>query len=237
MITIRKSSDRGHANHGWLNTFHTFSFSNYYDPKHMGFRSLRVINEDTVAPGKGFGRHPHDNMEILTYVLDGQLMHQDTVGNQQHILGRNEIQKMSAGTGILHSEFNASQSEPVHFLQIWMEPAEYNVQPSYQQFAFDESEKRGKLRLLASPKAIAAEGVAHLHQDAKLYVGTVEGSERFEHQLTPGRAAWIHVVRGNVTINGNPLVTGDAAAVEGENRIVITSNDRSSGEVLVFDLA
>lgn len=237
MITIRKGNERGHANHGWLDTYHTFSFSSYYDPKHMGFRSLRVINDDTVAPAKGFGRHPHDNMEILTYVLEGQLAHEDTVGNQRHVLGPNEIQKMSAGRGIVHSEFNASATEPVHFLQIWMEPAAYNVEPSYQQFAFAEEEKRGRLRLLASDQAGAGDQVAHLHQDASVYAGVVENGAELRHKLGAKRGAWVHTVKGSVTVNGKMLESGDAAAIENEDEIVIASSDGKSGEVLLFDLA
>lgn len=236
MITIRKSQDRGHANHGWLDTFHTFSFAGYYDPRHMGFRSLRVINEDQVAPRKGFGMHPHDNMEILTYVLKGQLAHRDTMG-EQHVLGPNEIQKMSAGTGILHSEFNASPEEPVHLLQIWLEPDRQNVTPSYQQFAFTPDEKQGKWRLLGSPDAAPGDRVVHLHQDARVYVGAVTGDQRLELPLATGRGAWLHVVNGEVSVNGQMLSAGDAAALENEARIDVSAASATSGEVLLFDLA
>ena len=232
---IRKSNERGHANHGWLDTSYTFSFADYYDPEHMGFRSLRVINEDTIAPQRGFGMHPHENMEILTYVLKGKLAHKDSMG-EQHVLGPNEIQKMSAGTGILHGEFNASASEPVHLLQIWMEPAEHNVKPSYQQFAFETSEKQGRLRLLASPGGNNGDRVAHLHQDARLYVGAFSGTEKVEHQLSPGRGAWVHVVNGGVIVNGTELSAGDAAGIQDESEITITAG-QNPGEVLIFDLA
>ena len=235
MMTIRKSNARGHANHGWLDTSYTFSFADYYDPEHMGFRSLRVINEDRIAPQRGFGMHPHENMEILTYVLKGQLAHKDSMG-EQHVLGPNEIQKMSAGTGILHGEFNASVSEPVHLLQIWMEPAEHNVKPSYQQFAFEPAEKQGRLRLLASPGAKNGDRVAHLHQDARLYVGAFSGTEKAEHQLSPGRGAWVHVVNGGVIVNGTELFAGDAAAIQDESGISITAGQHP-GEVLIFDLS
>ena len=235
MMTIRKSNERGHATHGWLDTFHTFSFANYYDPKHMGFRSLRVINEDRIAPQRGFGMHPHENMEILTYVLEGQLAHKDSMG-EQHVLGPNEIQKMSAGTGIMHGEFNASATEPVHLLQIWIEPAEYNVEPSYRQFAFEPPEKQGQLRLLASPDAKDGDRVAHLHQDARLYLGAFAGGEKAKHQLLPGRVAWVHVVTGEATVNGKELFAGDAAAIQNEPEVLIVAA-KHSGEVLIFDLA
>ena len=235
MVSIRKSNQRGHANHGWLDTFHTFSFASYYDPRNMGFRSLRVINEDQVAPKKGFGMHPHENMEILTYVLKGQLAHKDTMG-EQHVLGPNEIQKMSAGTGILHSEFNASSDEPVHLLQIWIEPNRQNVTPSYQQFAFAPEEKQGKWRLLGSPDAHNGDRVVQLNQDARVYVGTVSGSEKLELPLQKGRGAWLHAVSGEVTVNGQVLSAGDAASIENEAQIQVSANG-TSGEVLLFDLA
>jgi redox-sensitive bicupin YhaK (pirin superfamily) len=235
MTSIRKSNQRGHADHGWLDTYHTFSFASYYDPRNMGFRSLRVINEDRVAPRKGFGMHPHDNMEILTYVLKGQLAHKDTMGEQQ-VLGPNEIQKMSAGTGILHSEFNASAEEPVHLLQIWIEPNRQNVTPSYEQFAFAPEEKLGKWRLLASPDAANGDPVARLNQDARVYVGAVSGEEKLQLPLATGRGAWLHVVNGDVVVNGRQLSAGDAAAVENESQIEVAANG-TAGEVLVFDLA
>jgi len=232
MLTIRKSEDRGHADHGWLDSHHTFSFANYHDPAHMGFRSLRVINDDRVAPGRGFGAHAHRDMEILTYVLDGKLAHKDNMGHTE-VLGPNEIQKMSAGTGVIHSEFNASESEPVHFLQIWIEPSKTGVKPSYQQFQFDPAEKQGKFRLLASPEG--GDRVASLHQDAKVSVAALAAGEKLSYPLAAGRSAWVHVVEGSVTINGESLATGDAVAVEHETALEFAAD--AASEVLVFDLA
>jgi len=232
MLTIRKSEDRGHADHGWLDSHHTFSFANYYDPAHMGFRSLRVINDDRVAAGRGFGAHAHRDMEILTYVLNGKLAHKDNMGHTE-VLGPNEIQKMSAGTGVIHSEFNASEAEPVHFLQIWIEPAVTGVKPSYEQFKFDAAEKQGRFRLLASPNG--AEGVASLHQDAKVSVAALAAGDTLSYPLAVGRAAWVHVVEGAVTVNGNSLFGGDAVAVENESKLEFAAS--GPGEVLVFDLA
>jgi hypothetical protein len=232
MITIRKSNQRGHANHGWLDTYHTFSFASYYDPRHMGFGPLRVINEDRVSPGKGFGSHGHEDMEILTYVLSGALAHKDSMGHVE-TLRVNDLQRMSAGTGVVHSEFNGSQSEAVHFLQIWIEPAVNGLKPGYQQLSLTEEQKLGKLVLVASPEG---GGPLQIHQDARVLIGQVEAGQELAHSLQAGRQAWIHVIRGAATVNGQELATGDAAAVTGESAVTIGGIDPNS-EVLVFDLA
>src|SRR5947209_8872624 len=232
MISIRPSNQRGHANHGWLDTYHTFSFADYYDPKFMGFRSLRVINEDRVAPGAGFGTHGHRDMEILTYVLEGSLAHKDSMGHQQ-ALGPNEIQRMSAGTGVRHSEFNASQTEGVHFFQIWIEPATTGTQPSYEQIRFDPKEKQNKLKRLAGPAG--GNGSARINQDAHVFVAELEKGTEIPYLLDPNRGAWMHVVRGDVAVNGVALQSGDAAAVNGEQNLILTGGAESS-EILLFDL-
>ncbi len=232
MITIRKAGERGHANHGWLDTYHTFSFASYYDPKHMGFGPLRVINEDRVSPGKGFGSHGHENMEILTYVLSGALAHKDSMGNVE-TLRVNDLQRISAGTGIVHSEFNGSGTEPVHFLQIWLEPAVNGLQPGYQQLSLTEEQKLGKLVLVASPEG---GGPLKIHQDARVLIGQVEAGGELTYSLQPGRQAWVHVIRGAATVNAQGLATGDAAAVTGESSITIDGTSPNT-EVLVFDLA
>jgi redox-sensitive bicupin YhaK (pirin superfamily) len=232
MIAIRKSSQRGHANHGWLDTYHTFSFASYYDPKHMGFGPLRVINEDRVSPGKGFGSHGHEDMEILTYVLSGALAHKDSMGNVE-TLRVNDLQRISAGTGIVHSEFNGSRTEPVHFLQIWLEPAVNGLQPGYQQLSLTEEQKLGKLVLVATPEG---GGPLKIHQDARVLIGQVEAGGELTHGLQPGRQAWVHVIRGAATVNGQALATGDAAAVTGEPAVSIAGVDANT-EVLLFDLA
>ena len=232
MIEIRKSNQRGHANHGWLDTSHTFSFATYYDPKHMGFGPLRVINEDRVSPGKGFGSHGHQDMEILTYVLSGALAHKDSMGNVE-TLNANDLQRISAGTGIVHSEFNASRTEPVHFLQIWLEPAADGLTPSYQQLSLTEDEKLGKLVLVASPEG---GGPLKIHQDARVWIGQVESGRELTHNLQAGRQAWVHVIRGAATVNGRALATGDAAAVTGETSVRLEGSDENT-EVLLFDLA
>ena len=229
MTTIRKSKQRGHANHGWLDTWHTFSFASYYDPKHMGFGPLRVINEDTVSPGRGFGSHGHADMEILTYVLDGALAHKDSMGNVE-TLYKNDLQSISAGSGIVHSEFNGSDKEPVHFLQIWLEPAASGLKPSYEQLNLKDEDKRGKLALVASPEGGDA---LKIHQDAKVLIGQVEAGQELTHDLAPGRQAWVHMIRGAATVNGQSLETGDAAAVTEETGLKL----QGTGEVLVFDLA
>ena len=232
MITLRKSNQRGHANHGWLDTFHTFSFASYYDPEHMGFGPLRVINEDRVSPGKGFGSHGHEDMEILTYVLSGALAHKDSMGNVE-TLHANDLQRITAGTGIVHSEFNGSRTEPVHFLQIWLEPQASGLPPSYQQLSLTEEQKLGKLVLVASPEG---GGPLKIHQDVQVLIGQVEAGGQLAHHLEPGRQAWVHVVRGAATVNGKSLATGDAAAITGESAVTIAGIDPNT-EVLVFDLA
>jgi redox-sensitive bicupin YhaK (pirin superfamily) len=234
MIKIRKSEERGHANHGWLDSHHTFSFASYHDPKHMGFRSLRVINEDRVAPGRGFGAHGHRDMEILSYVLEGSLGHKDSMGHEE-ILGPNEIQKMSAGTGVVHSEFNASKTDPVHFMQIWIEPATTGTPSSYQQLAFSAEEKAGKWKLLAGPQG--GEGVARINQDASLFVSELSNAERISYKLDPTRYAWLHLVKGQVTVNGTALQAGDAAAISKEEELAIVNQGAEPSEVLLFDLA
>jgi redox-sensitive bicupin YhaK (pirin superfamily) len=231
MIAIRHSDQRGHANHGWLNSYHTFSFAAYYDPKFMGFGALRVINEDRVSPGKGFGSHGHEDMEILTYVLSGALAHKDSMGNVE-TLQANDLQRISAGTGIVHSEFNGSRTEPVHFLQIWLEPAVNGLKPGYQQLSLTEEQKLGKLVLVASPEG---GGPLKIHQDARVLIGQVEAGKELAHELQAGRQAWVHVIRGAATVNGQPLTTGDAAAVTGETMVTLAGTDPNT-EVLVFDL-
>ena len=230
MIRIRKSNERGHANHGWLDSYHTFSFAGYYDPKNMGFKTLRVINEDRVSPGRGFGSHPHSDMEILTYVLSGALAHKDSMGNTE-VLKANEFQRMSAGTGIVHSEFNASNTEPVHFMQIWLEPAKDGIKPSYEQLTITEEDKRGQLKLIAAPEGAPLK----INQDARVSIGALEPGQSVEKPLEPGRSAWVHVIKGEATVNGQQLSTGDAAAIEGEPKLTIDGRDKV--EVVVFDLA
>jgi redox-sensitive bicupin YhaK (pirin superfamily) len=234
MTQIRKSEDRGHANHGWLDSYHTFSFADYYDPKHMGFRSLRVINEDRVAPRRGFGAHGHQNMEILTYVLEGSLAHQDNMGHRE-VLGPNEIQRMSAGTGVVHSESNASDKDSVHFLQIWIEPATTGNPSSYQQLRFDPREKRGKLKLLAGPQG--GDRVASINQDAQLFVAELSKGDEVAHDLGTQRYGWLHLIRGAVTVNGTALHTGDSVAIANEPGLKIIGTDSQPSEVLLFDLA
>jgi len=233
MMQIRKSGERGHANHGWLDSYHTFSFAGYHDPAHMGYRSLRVINDDRVAPGRGFGAHAHRDMEILTYVLEGRLAHKDSMGHTE-VLGPNEIQKMSAGSGVVHSEFNGSQTEPVHFLQIWIEPQTTGTAPGYEQFAFEAEEKRDRFRVLASNAP--SKGVARLNQDATVSVAEITAGKTLDYALPAGRHAWVHVVDGDVTLNGERLTTGDAAAVSDEPELKFAANG-GKAEVLVFDLA
>jgi len=232
MIKVRKSEERGHANHGWLDSYHTFSFADYYDPKFMGFRSLRVINEDRVAPGAGFGKHGHQDMEILTYVLEGALAHKDSIGHEQ-VLGPNEIQRMSAGTGVMHSEYNGSKKEPVHFFQIWIEPARNGIEPSYEQLRFDPSEKLNKLKRLAGPTG--GNGAARINQDAHVFVAELSKGATIPYDLAGKRAAWVHAVRGEVSVNGTPLKSGDAAAVSSE-KLVMTGTGTESSEFLLFDL-
>jgi quercetin 2,3-dioxygenase len=231
MITIRKSNERGHANHGWLDSYHTFSFANYFDRKHMGFRTLRVINEDRVAPGAGFGAHGHDNMEIISYVLSGALAHKDSMGHAE-MLRAGELQRISAGTGIVHSEYNASQNEPVHFLQIWLTPGKQQLTPSYEQTALRDEDKRGKFALVAAPEG----GAMKIHQDARVLIGEPEPGRPLNYALEKGRGVWVHVIRGEASVNGQALSAGDAAAVTNENAVAIEA-ETAGAEVLVFDLA
>lgn len=231
MITVRKSEDRGVGRHGWLTTRHTFSFANYYDPKHMGFRDLRVINEDTVTPGRGFGSHHHDNMEIVSIVMQGALAHRDSTGGEG-VLRRGEVQRMSAGTGVIHSEFNGSDKEPVHFFQVWILPAEEGITPGYEQKMFPDDERRGKLQLVVAPGT--QDGALDIHQDARVYASILANGDRVEHPLANGRGAWIQVARGTVDVNGTKLHEGDGAAIENEKSLVITSSGDS--EILLFDL-
>lgn len=233
MITIRPAGERGHADRGWLNSWFTFSFADYHDPAHMGFRSLRVINDDVIAPGKGFGAHAHRDMEIITYMLAGHLAHKDSTG-QKHVIGPNTIQAMSAGTGIVHSEFNASDQEPSHSLQIWIEPAMEDAEPSYQEIVFPPAEKLGQFRLLAGPHP--HEGSAVIHQDALIYAAEVKPGESLSRNVAPGRHAWIQVARGHVQLNGRKLNAGDGAAVSEEKELSFTGGE-GGGEFLLFDLA
>jgi redox-sensitive bicupin YhaK (pirin superfamily) len=233
MITVRKSDERGHANHGWLDSHHTFSFANYYDPKHMGFRSLRVINEDRVAPGQGFGAHAHRDMEILSYVLEGKLAHKDSMGHVEQ-LSPNEIQKMSAGSGIIHSEFNGSSTEPVHFLQIWIEPKSNGGAPLYEQIELDPKTKRDTLKLIAGPERV--DGAVQINQDASVFVTEVSPGRTVSRELGKARHAWVHVVRGDANVNGAKVTTGDAVALSKEEKLTITGEGSEPSELLVFDL-
>jgi quercetin 2,3-dioxygenase len=231
MITLRPGAERGHANHGWLDSHHSFSFADYYDPDHMGFGPLRVVNEDRVQPGMGFGTHGHRDMEIISYVLDGQLSHKDNMGTGS-IIVPGDVQRMSAGRGVLHSEFNPSTTDPVHFLQIWIEPAARGISPSYEQARVEPAAKRGKLALLAAP---AGEGGAvAIHQNARVYAGMFDGAESATHDLASGRRAYVHVARGTVSVNDAPLGAGDAVRIEGEKAIRIANGD--AAELLLFDL-
>jgi len=232
MIRIRRSRERGHFDHGWLDTFHTFSFAQYHDPAHMGFRALRVINEDRVAPGAGFGMHPHRDMEILTWVLDGALAHEDSMGHRQ-ALHPGEIQRMSAGTGVMHSEFNDSADEPVHLLQIWLLPERRGIEPSYEQKPFPLGGRTNRLRLLAAPDA--RDGAVGIHTDAELHVATLDEGARVEHALRPGRHAWLHVARGRVESFGHELDGGDALAISEESGVSVRALQDDS-EILLFDL-
>ena len=231
MIVKRPAAERGHFDHGWLDTSHTFSFADYHDPEHMGFRALRVINEDRVAAGQGFGAHSHRDMEIITYVLDGALAHADSIGNRSTIVP-GDVQRMSAGTGITHSEFNARQDEPVHFLQIWLLPDRRGLAPGYEQKAIPESEERGALRLLASRDG--RDGTVTIHQDVDLYGSRLEPGERVKHALADGRHAWLQMVRGRIELNGTPLAAGDGAAVSGESALEMVAQE--SAHFLLFDL-
>ena len=231
MSDIRRSNERGLADHGWLKSYHTFSFADYYDPKHMGVGPLRVINEDRVQPGAGFGTHGHRDMEIISYVLDGELAHRDSMGNGSTIRP-GDVQRMSAGTGVRHSEFNGSQTQPVHFLQIWIVPAQQGIEPGYEEKRFGTEEKRGRLRLIASPDR--AEGSVLIHQDARVYAGLFDGAERAELDVAPGRLVYVHVARGSVTANGVKLEAGDALTISTADKLTLEQGRQS--EALVFDL-
>jgi len=231
MLTLRKSQDRGYADHGWLKSYHSFSFAGYYDPAHMGWGNLRVINEDRIAPGTGFGKHGHRDMEIISYVLSGELAHQDSMGNIVAI-PPGDVQRMSAGTGVMHSEFNHAQDRTTHFLQIWIEPNVTGIAPGYEQKTIPDAQKRGRLRLVASPDG--AQGSVTIHADASLHAGLLDGAETAELALALGRKGYVHLVRGTLEVNGRRLDAGDAALLENERRIVLAN--AADAEVLVFDL-
>lgn len=232
MINIRKSTERGRADHGWLNTCHTFSFADYYDRKHMGFRELWVINEDRVQPREGFPTHPHRDMEIITYVLEGALEHKDSMGNGS-VIRPGEVQRMSAGTGITHSEFNHSGSELVHFLQIWILPNQEGVKPSYEQKVFPDEEKLNNIRLIASQDG--REGSVTIHQDVNLYAAIIEQKKELGYHVPAGRHVWLQVVRGSIELNGTSLDSGDGVAVSNEEYLNVMGKEKA--EVLLFDLA
>ena len=231
-LSIRRAGERGLADHGWLRSYHTFSFADYYDPDHMGFRALRVINEDRVQPGQGFGAHSHRDMEIISYVLEGALQHKDSMGTSS-IITPGEVQRMSAGTGVTHSEFNASKSELVHFLQIWILPERPGGKPGYEQKAFSEAERKGNFRLVASPDG--RDGSVTIRQDMSLYAALPRTGEVLRHALAPGRHAWVHVARGQVELGGEQLEAGDAVAISDARGLELSGSD--SSEVLLFDLA
>ena len=230
MKALRRSAERGYADHGWLRSFHSFSFADYYDPEHMGFGPLRVINEDRVRPGAGFGTHGHRDMEIISYVLEGALAHKDSMGNGSTIVP-GDVQRMSAGTGVRHSEFNQDPAQVTHFLQIWIEPSAAGMAPSYEQKHFAAEEKRGRLRLVASPDGAA--GSVRLHQDARIYAGLFDGAERARLELAPGRKSYVHVARGSLRANGEALAAGDALKTDAR---VLELEGGEGAEVLVFDL-
>jgi redox-sensitive bicupin YhaK (pirin superfamily) len=238
MITVRKSSDRGHADHGWLKSFHSFSFADYHDPRHMGFGNLRVINEDRIAPGTGFGTHGHRDMEIVSYVLSGELAHKDSMGNGGEnakvsgVIRPGDVQRMSAGRGVLHSEFNHAPTDTTHFLQIWIEPSERGIESGYEQKHFDAESKRGTLRLVASPDG--HDGSVTIHADASIYSGLFDGPQQLTRPLDPKRKAYVHVVRGSVIVNGQALQGGDALRIENESELSIDHG--VDAEVLLFDL-
>jgi redox-sensitive bicupin YhaK (pirin superfamily) len=231
MTELRRANERGHARHCWLDSFHSFSFADYHDPAHMGFGPLRVINEDRVQPGKGFGTHGHRDMEIVSYVLEGALAHEDSMGNGS-VIRPGDVQRMSAGTGVMHSEFNASDREPVHFLQIWIEPSERGIAPSYEEKRFEDEAKRGAWRLIASRDA--REGSVLIHQDADLYVTRLDGGGTLERTLDPTRRGYVHVVRGEVRVNGERLASGDALKLARETKL--TLDEARDAELLFFDL-
>ena len=230
-MELRRAGERGHAQHGWLDSYHSFSFADYYDAGHMGFGPLRVINEDRVQPGMGFGTHGHRDMEIITYVLSGRLEHKDSIGTGS-VIAPGDVQAMSAGRGVRHSEFNPSPVEPTHFLQIWIEPNVTGVEPRYQQTRFADDAKRGRLRLIASPDG--AEGSVHIHQNARVYAALITGDEAVSHALAPVRRAYVHIVRGSARVNGTALSAGDAAKIEREPTVRVDHGDNA--EILLFDL-
>ena len=238
MITVRKSNERGFADHGWLKSFHSFSFADYHDPRHMGFGNLRVINEDRIAPGTGFGTHGHRDMEIVSYVLSGELAHKDSMGNGEAgaaapgVIKPGDVQRMSAGRGVLHSEYNHAKDATTHFLQIWIEPSVRGIEPGYEQRHFGPEEKRGRLRLVASPDG--RDGSVTIHADASIYGGLFDGSESVVRPLDPARRAYVHVVRGSAEVNGQRLQAGDALRLEHETELRIGNGDQA--EILVFDL-
>jgi len=231
MIEIRSRNERGHADHGWLDSWHSFSFADYHDPAHMGYSALRVINEDRIQPGTGFGTHGHRDMEIISYVLEGALAHEDSMGTGSTIVP-GDVQRMSAGRGVQHSEFNHAKDSVTHFLQIWIEPNVRGIVPGYEQKHFDATSKRGKLRLVASPDG--ADGSVTIHQDARLYVTLIDGSESVRHALARGRKAYVHIARGKLTVNGTPLEAGDALKASGVAEIVLEKGE--GAEALLFDL-
>ena len=239
MMTLRPAGERGHADHGWLDSWHSFSFADYYDPAHMGFGNLRVINDDRIAPGTGFGTHGHRDMEIVSYVLDGALAHQDSMGNgkaggaQAGVIRPGDVQRMSAGRGVMHSEFNHQRDAPTHFLQIWIEPRHRGLEPGYEQKHFAPTDKRGKLCLIASPEG--RDGSVTVHADASLYAGLFDGGESAALALDPRRKAYVHVARGRVRANGVELGAGDAMLLSGESEVRLDAGQ--GAEVLVFDLA
>jgi len=239
MITLRKAADRGHADHGWLHSHHSFSFADYHDPAHMGFGNLRVLNDDTIQPGTGFGTHGHRDMEIVSYVLEGALAHQDSMGNGQAggghsgVMRPGDVQRMSAGTGVRHSEFNHSREASTHFLQIWLLPDQLGIAPGYEQITVEPQRKRGRLALVAAPQS--QPGSVQVHADARIYAGLFDGDEHAELALPTGRLAYVHVARGSVSVNGHALAAGDAARLVDESTLVLDQGREA--EVLVFDLA
>jgi quercetin 2,3-dioxygenase len=236
VIVIRKSDERGHSDLGWLQSRFTFSFADYYEPAQMGFRALRVINDDWIAPGRGFGPHAHRDMEILTYVVQGQVLHRDSMG-EQHVIAANEIQLMSAGTGVIHSEFNASETQPAHILQIWLLPEAEDLQPSYQQTAFIPAEKQGRLYLLAAPAGSKTTPATVVRQDARVYATELSREQRVGYAIDAHRSAWLQIVKGDVELNGQLLHQGDGAALSEERELSIVGAGQAGGEALLFDLA
>jgi redox-sensitive bicupin YhaK (pirin superfamily) len=232
MLALRKATDRGHANHGWLDSHHTFSFADYYDPREMGWGTLRVINEDRVAPGMGFGTHPHRDMEIISYVLEGALEHRDSMGTGS-VIRPGDVQRMSAGTGVTHSEYNHSKEQLVHFLQIWIEPKFRGVRPGYEQKNFPEQEKRGRLRLIAAPDG--RDGAVTINQDAWIYAGLLDGGDQARLSIPAGHRVYVHLIKGTLSVNGQALGGGDGAKLQGVEELVL--DGAADAEVLVFDMA